>query len=677
MTVIDHARKYIAAIPGAVSGQQGHSQTFSVAVALVNGFELSESDAMMLLSEYNQTCSPPWSEKELEHKIREAITKPHDKPTGHLLKGAGSGYKAQTSQHTRQAPKASAKPVVAKYVMQKEVALPKPIEDSTRLFLREVFRAGEGVSICKAKWDDEFKKEVPDGSGIVLMQEDWLRRLDRTGGDPNGIFKSDDKTGIFIRVNPMKVGGAKDADVTAYRYALIEFDKCSISEQWSIYQQSNIPCAAIILSGGKSVHAWVKVDAKDAKEFAERVRILHEHFAEYGIDAANKNPSRFSRLPGCERFKNRQELIALNVGASSFLEWQTAICADDLGELFDIEKMESFDPENDPDCIIGDRWMCRGGSCLIVGPSGVGKSSMSLQFAILWRLGKAAFGMCPKLSLKSLFVQAENNFGDMSEMLQGVKKGMQLTEEEMAIVRKGIVIRKLSTAMGYPFIEKLTRMIELHKPDLVWIDPLLAYIGGEISKQEVCSQFLRNWLNPIGESSGVCFMIAHHTNKPIKDPKSKKGFTNSDLQYEGAGSAELVNWSRAVMVLQQQKDGNFILVLAKRGWRAGAQDFELNRTLRLKLAHSTKGICWEQLPEEKDEKESHPGAPKKEFNVAEFVRWMIGKGAIKKVKLSEMAHEFSKTQPTGEIGASTIRLNHWPEIESAFKFDTQTQRYSA
>jgi hypothetical protein len=37
------------------------------------------------------------------------------------------------------------------------------------------------------------------------------------------------------------------------------------------------------------------------------------------------------------------------------------------------------------------------------------------------------------------------------------------------------------------------RLIAKHKPDLVWIDPLLSYIGDDISKQSVCSQFLRNW----------------------------------------------------------------------------------------------------------------------------------------------------------------------------------------
>ncbi len=70
--VFERARKYVAKMPVAVSGQDGHGRTFNVACVLVLGFALSDSDALTLLHEYNQACQPPWSEKELLHKIRSA-----------------------------------------------------------------------------------------------------------------------------------------------------------------------------------------------------------------------------------------------------------------------------------------------------------------------------------------------------------------------------------------------------------------------------------------------------------------------------------------------------------------------------------------------------------------------------------------------------------------------------
>jgi hypothetical protein len=80
--VIDRARKYVARMPPAISGQSGHNATFRVACVLVLGFELGETDALDVLREYNQTCSPPWSEKELLHKVAQAAKQPG--PRGYL-----------------------------------------------------------------------------------------------------------------------------------------------------------------------------------------------------------------------------------------------------------------------------------------------------------------------------------------------------------------------------------------------------------------------------------------------------------------------------------------------------------------------------------------------------------------------------------------------------------------
>lgn len=70
--VIERARKYLAKLPPAVSGSNGHGATFHAACVLVKGFELPTADALSLLEEYNDRCDPPWSEHELRHKIDDA-----------------------------------------------------------------------------------------------------------------------------------------------------------------------------------------------------------------------------------------------------------------------------------------------------------------------------------------------------------------------------------------------------------------------------------------------------------------------------------------------------------------------------------------------------------------------------------------------------------------------------
>jgi hypothetical protein len=90
------ALSYVATLPPAVSGQHGHNAAFRVAATLVHGFALSESDAMPIMEEFNAKCVPPWSRKELEHKLRSAAewTK-YDKPRGHLAGDARQRVEAK------------------------------------------------------------------------------------------------------------------------------------------------------------------------------------------------------------------------------------------------------------------------------------------------------------------------------------------------------------------------------------------------------------------------------------------------------------------------------------------------------------------------------------------------------------------------------------------------------
>lgn len=70
--VMERARRYLAKLPGAVSGQNGHDRTFHAACVLVQGFALSEGEAYDVLAEWNMGCQPPWSERELRHKLEDA-----------------------------------------------------------------------------------------------------------------------------------------------------------------------------------------------------------------------------------------------------------------------------------------------------------------------------------------------------------------------------------------------------------------------------------------------------------------------------------------------------------------------------------------------------------------------------------------------------------------------------
>jgi len=620
MNPFEQARRYLASIPPAVSGQGGHNQTFSAACALVWGFELSELDAMSLLREWNMSCQPPWSDAELVHKVQTVHTTAHQKPRGHLINRRN--HSPTNSPMTQQQPE---KPDVKgrTYELADETSIPAPMVDGTRRLLEAAFLPGEGVRIVPAVVQEDGSA-VPENRGPCISREDWLRRLSGVDGDPDRIWRREVNAGLFITINPMKIGGSKDADVTVFRHALIEFDTLSAVEQWGLYQASGIPCTAIISSGGKSVHAWVRVDAKDRREYDERVNILYEHFAAYSPDKKNKNPSRLSRLANCIRFGKRQELLALNVGAESFTAWQAQQQAEGIGRRLPIRRLLKFNPDGGEDTLIGNRWVCRGGSILWVGQSGIGKSSLNMQLAVLWALGLPAFGVTPVRSLKSLVIQAENDEGDTAEMLQGVLTGMgkQLDDAGIAedfdidTIEKHLVIIRDSSHTGEAFTQAIRRLIDLHQPDLVWLDPLLSFIGDDVSKQEVCGRFLRNWLNPIADATGVAWMMVHHTGKPSNDSKAQKHWKSNDFSYYGIGSSELTNWARGVVALRLVSKDEYELTFAKRGPRAGAKELDGQVTTGVTLKHSSKGIFWEQVdtsnrPKDEPNEPKRTGAPSK------------------------------------------------------------------
>lgn len=81
----ERAMAWAAHTPGAVSGQQGHRHTYHVAQTLVNGFDLGVDAAREVLQAWNQLCSPPWSDKELEHKLAEAWKARNPATVGDML----------------------------------------------------------------------------------------------------------------------------------------------------------------------------------------------------------------------------------------------------------------------------------------------------------------------------------------------------------------------------------------------------------------------------------------------------------------------------------------------------------------------------------------------------------------------------------------------------------------
>ena len=255
----------------------------------------------------------------------------------------------------------------------------------------------------------------------------------------------------------------------------------------------------------------------------------------------------------------------------------------------------------DPNTLLGKRYLSRGGSLLINGQTGLGKSSFLVQAATTWGLGLPLFGIQPVRALRSLIVQAENDIGDLAEMFRGVVDGTGCASR-IAELQDHIRFITDAAHCGDSFMPFIDPLINEHKPDLVWIDPLQAFLGGDIKDQKIVSPFIRNGLGSIALRTGVVFIIMHHTNKPQRD--NGKPMASNDYSYLGSGSAELANWARAIMYLHQVGDNLYELRAAKRGRRAGMVDSAGLPATEIFLRHGDRGICWERAEAPENEKQA-------------------------------------------------------------------------
>ena len=569
MTPHQRAALWLSKVPPAVSGQSGHSATYTAAVGLVHGFQLSEGDAIGLLSSWNQYCQPPWTDRELIHKIREAASKSHSKPAGHLLQ-SGSAPSTAPFDITK-----------VSFKRPSPITPPDPQASEFKRFLQAAFAATEVVCIC-----DAVEEGRPVSAGSFIPIEEWIARFD----DPASRILSPEREGIFVRINPFKPNlySGSDNDISAYRHVLVEFDDKPKAEQEKLFRDSGLPITVLIDSGGKSIHAWVRVDAPSRKEWDARRDLIYSLIP--GVDAKNKNPSRYSRLPGAWRSPtSQQKLLATNLGSASWEDYLTSReTDDDKSTVVSIKDLINFDPDNDPDNLIGKRWLTRGSSMIISGGTGIGKSSLMMQIVIRWCLGLDFFGIKPVKPLKIGVIQAENDKGDLAEAFRGVVKGLNMSVSDIAILQENLHFRTEAVRTGDQFLAYARRFIHKSKLDVIVADPLFSYFGGDLSDQGEVSVFLRNKLQPILHETKVAWIWMHHVAKPQRK-ESNEPLTTMELAHSGFGSSELANWAREIAVLHevgQSKPRRFQLAFCKRGSRLQSSS--------LHLQHAPSGIVWGQ-----------------------------------------------------------------------------------
>jgi|GEM_PF-4543043 len=236
-------------------------------------------------------------------------------------------------------------------------------------------------------------------------------------------------------------------------------------------------------------------------------------------------------------------------------------------EIFKHQSMLAFDPLRDTDALLGiegGRWLCRGGTVLEASTPGIGKTAAVMQRAICYALGVCAFGIAPvsSRSLKSVVVQAENDFGDQSEIFKGVVAGISAKygiakDVILNTIAERVIIIRLD-ASGDIFAQALDYVLGKIKPDIIFIDPIFSYWGRALSDLGEFTDFTRNRISPILNKHHCAAWLTHHMDKA-----GNKYF----------GPSDLLNWVRAdIEITRCEEDKElFCFNYKKRGQRSGIQ----------------------------------------------------------------------------------------------------------
>ena len=380
-------------------------------------------------------------------------------------------------------------------------------------YIETLFEPGEVIGInMQSRLDEERQKYIPVSKGIYnLTAGEILEKISKHGDDIGAALGDyDPKAGAWIRFNPLDGDGVRNTNVTEYRYALVESDELEIEKQNQIIRELELPVAVLMYSGGKSIHAIVRIDAADYREYQKRVEYLYKICEKNGIpvDTQNKNPSRLSRLPGCERGGRKQFIIDTNIGKSSWEEWHEWIEAvnDNLPDIEDLSEAWDNIPELAGELIAG--VLRKGHKMLIAGPSKAGKSFLQIELCIAiaegltWLGRKCAKGRVMYVNLELDRASCLHRFRDVYRAF-GMRPTALQNIDIWNLRGKAVPMDQLTP--------KLIRRAQKRDYAAIIIDPIYKVITGDENSAEQMARFCNQFDKICAELKCAAIYCHHHS----------------------------------------------------------------------------------------------------------------------------------------------------------------------
>nr|WP_306792628.1 AAA family ATPase [Collinsella urealyticum] len=384
-------------------------------------------------------------------------------------------------------------------------------------YISALFEEDEYVGYVSEAWEREGRW-LPSKGTYARTAGEILRALDACKGDIGAALGDlNPQAGAWIRFNPLDGEGVRNTNVTEFRYALVESDEISREMQLAIIRELKLPCAAIVDSGGKSIHAIVRVDAADYAEYRKRVDLLYDICRKNGLapDAQNKNPSRLSRMPGVQRKDAYQRLIATDSGMATWTEWWDWIqeISDDLPEPESLAAAWDNLPELAPPLIEG--VLRQGHKMLLAGPSKAGKSYALIELCCAiaegrdWLGWKCAQGGVLYVNLELDPASALHRFQDVYNAL-GWEPNNIASIDVWNLRGRSVPMDKLAPS--------LIRRALRRRPAAVVIDPIYKVITGDENSADQMAAFC-NQFDRIAQQVGCAVIYCHHHSKGMQGQK--------------------------------------------------------------------------------------------------------------------------------------------------------------
>ena len=447
----------------------------------------------------------------------------------------------------------------------------KPYQMAAR-FLETLFNPDETISyVHSAKWREDKAKWVPADAGHVRTVGDIIKdlRKHRKLEDAFGSFK--DEAGGWIRINPTT--GPSDKNVTRFAYSLAESDDLSIEDQKKLFINFKLPIATLVESGGKSVHALVKIDAKDETEYKQRVAFLYDWLAKHKfvVDENNKNPARLSRLPGVMRNGKLQKLIATNIGCESWLEWIDYIegVDDDLPPFRSLKEQSKDPPKLSPELIGG--ILREGCKMIITGQSKAGKTCLSQNLAICIAEGRPWLGKFPCEQGKVLYLNLEVEEASLYQRFKFMYKAMGIEMTDKG--GDNIIpwnLRGHSAPMDKLAPKIIRRCRNTGPYKAIILDPLYKVQQGDENSAEAIMRFC-NALDMIAHETGAAIIYDHH---------HPKGEARENVIDRGSGSGVFSRDADAICDISSLSPGKELLELLGSHIQNGEKPMQISFVLR-------------------------------------------------------------------------------------------------